>query len=90
LDYTEQNYVANNPFTYNYMGSANRINQQKLLQGNWRGLYRYFYDTETPNTTPWQMVGFSVKCPHGGSNAMVQRLIPQATVFYGTTSKLVS
>jgi len=59
VDYTQQNYVANNPFTWNYINAANRINQDSFLQGNWRGIYRYFYDTETPNSTPWEMVGFT-------------------------------
>ena len=59
VDYTTQNYVANNPFTWNYSQAANRVNQEVFLQGNWRGIYRYFYDTETPSTTPWEMVGFS-------------------------------
>jgi hypothetical protein len=59
VDYTQQNYVANNPFTWNYIQAGNSINQEPFLQGNWRGIYRYFYDTETPNTTPWEMVGFS-------------------------------
>lgn len=58
IDYTSQNYVANNPFTYNYSQSSNRLNNQPLL-GGWRGIYTYFYDTETPNTTPWEMLGFS-------------------------------
>ena len=59
VDYTQQNYSADNPFTYNYIQAANRIDGTEFLQGNWRGIYRYFYDTETPNTTPWEMVGFS-------------------------------
>ena len=59
IDYTQQNYVESNPFTYNYSQSANRINGKQLYQGNWRGLYRYFYDTETPQSTPWEMIGFS-------------------------------
>lgn len=59
VDYTTQNYDANNPFTYNYIQSANRLDQTQFLQGNWRGIYRYFYDTETPNSTPWEMVGFT-------------------------------
>jgi len=59
INYTTQTYVASNPFTYNYRESANRIDQQPFLQGNWRGIYRYFYDTETPNTTPWEMLGFT-------------------------------
>jgi hypothetical protein len=59
VDYTTQNYVADNPFTWNYKQAGNRVNQEAFLQGNWRGIYRYFYDTETPNSTPWEMVGFS-------------------------------
>ena len=59
VDYTQQNYQPNNPFSYNYSQATNRINQQAFLQGNWRGIYRYFYDTETPNTTPWEMLGFT-------------------------------
>ena len=59
VDYTTQDYQANNPFTWNYSQAANRINGEPFLQGNWRGIYRYFYDTETPTTTPWEMLGFS-------------------------------
>jgi hypothetical protein len=58
LDYTTQTYLANNEFTYNYSQSGDRLNRQPLL-GAWRGIYNYFYDTETPNTTPWEMLGFS-------------------------------
>jgi hypothetical protein len=61
LDYTTQDYLPNNPFTYNYSTAGNRINGQVLSQGAWRGIYRYFYDTMTPNTTPWEMLGFTEK-----------------------------
>jgi hypothetical protein len=59
LDYTKQDYQTNNPYSWNYSQSGNRINGEVFLQGDWRGIYRYFYDTETPNSTPWQMLGFS-------------------------------
>jgi hypothetical protein len=58
LDYTAQTYQATNAFTYNYSQSGNRINNAPLL-GAWRGIYRYFYDTLSPATTPWEMLGFS-------------------------------
>jgi hypothetical protein len=60
IDYKSQDYLANNKFTYNYSSAGNRINNQPLL-GAWRGIYRYFYDTETPTSTPWEMLGFSEK-----------------------------
>ena len=58
LDYTTQTYIADNEFTYNYSQAGNRLDQDPLL-GAWRGIYRYFYDTLTPNTTPWEMLGLS-------------------------------
>lgn len=58
LDYVSQIYLAGDPFTYNYSQSSDKLNNQPLL-GAWRGIYNYFYDTITPNTTPWQMLGFS-------------------------------
>jgi hypothetical protein len=58
LNYTEQTYIANNEFTYNYSQAGNRLDQEPLL-GAWRGIYRYFYDTLTPNITPWEMLGLS-------------------------------
>lgn len=60
LDYKAQNYSANNEFTYNYSSAQNRLNNQNLL-GAWRGIYRYFYDTEQPELTPWEMLGLSIK-----------------------------
>jgi hypothetical protein len=58
LDYTTQTYIANNEFTYNYSQAGNRLDNEPLL-GAWRGIYRYFYDTLTPNLTPWEMLGLS-------------------------------
>lgn len=60
LDYTTQDYISNNTFTYNYSQSANVISREPSL-GAWRGIYNYFYDTYTPDTTPWQMLGLSQK-----------------------------
>jgi hypothetical protein len=59
LNYNEQNYNAGNPFSYNYSSATNKLNNENLL-GAWRGIYRYFYDTQQPELTPWEMLGFSV------------------------------
>lgn len=58
IDYKTQNYVATNEFTYNYSSSGNKIDGQPL-PGAWRGIYRYFYDTEHPTTQPWEMLGLT-------------------------------
>ena len=60
LDYKTQDYKPLNEFTYNYSTASNKLtNNQPLAVGAWRGIYNYFYDTTTPNTTPWEMLGFS-------------------------------
>jgi len=48
------------PFTYNYARSTDRLNNQ-TLPGHWRGIYKYFYDTDSPHTRPWEMLGHSEK-----------------------------
>ena len=58
MNYTAQSYSGTEPFTYNYSQSSDRINGEPML-GAWRGIYNYFYDTISPNTTPWEMLGFS-------------------------------
>ena len=60
LDYTQQKYNASNQFTYNYSNAQSKIDNQNL-QGAWRGIYRYFYDTEQPQLTPWEMLGLTQK-----------------------------
>ena len=59
LDYKTQDFNQNNPFTYNYSQAGDKQNDQPLL-GAWRGISKYFYDTLSPNTTPWEMLGFSL------------------------------
>jgi hypothetical protein len=59
IDYKTQFYNTNNQFTYNYRDSGNQLNNQPIEQGNFRGAYLFFYDTSTPNETPWQMLGLA-------------------------------
>lgn len=58
LDYITQTYQADDSFTYNYRGSQSRLDDQTLA-GFWRGIYQYMYDTDRPDTRPWEMLGFS-------------------------------
>ena len=60
LDYKPQQYSANNSFTWNYSSAQNKLNNQNML-GAWRGIYRYTYDTQQPEYTPWEMLGLSIR-----------------------------
>jgi len=61
LDYiTNQFYDSNNSKTWNFKKSTSVLDNE-VLPGNWRGIYRYFYDTDRPHSHPWEMLGFSEK-----------------------------
>jgi hypothetical protein len=60
LDYKTQDYVAANEFSWNYSGSQSKLDNEPL-PGAWRGIYRYYYDTQQPEETPWEMLGFSIR-----------------------------
>lgn len=59
LNYKTQYYNSNDSYSYNYYQSGNAVDKAPITQGYWRGIYQYFYDTTTPNTTPWEMLGFT-------------------------------
>ena len=61
IDYKTQYYMSNNKFTYNYNQSRNNIDNKLFNAGNWRGIYQWFYDTTSPDTTPWEMLGLTAK-----------------------------
>jgi hypothetical protein len=60
LDYKAQDYFADNEFSWNYSGSQSRLDNA-ALPGAWRGIYRYYYDTQQPELTPWEMLGLTIK-----------------------------
>lgn len=49
----------NNQFSFNYSTCVDKDGQP--VPGHWRGIYKYFYDTDRPHTHPWEMLGFSQK-----------------------------
>jgi hypothetical protein len=49
-------YNVNDPWTWNYSQSTDTVDGSQL-QGSWRAIYRYWFDTDTPHLTPWQMLG---------------------------------
>jgi hypothetical protein len=61
VEYKSQFYSTTNEFTWNYKDSISKLNNKPIEQGNWRGLYLWLYDTATPHTTPWEMLGLANK-----------------------------
>jgi hypothetical protein len=59
INYTLNTYLdTENTFTYTYSNMSDPTGT-KNLPGYWRGVYKWFYDTDRPHRCPWEMLGFS-------------------------------
>ena len=47
-----------NGFSWNYNPFRDSIDKSEL-PGSWRAMYLYFFDTDAPNSRPWEMLGFA-------------------------------
>ena len=52
-------FIAGDSFTYNYGRFTNRVDGNIMPAAGWRGIYRYYYDTDAPHLRPWEMLGFA-------------------------------
>jgi hypothetical protein len=60
LDYSTNSYFnSNDAFTWNYNAFTDA--DGTALPGYWRGIYKWYYDTDRPHTAPWEMLGLSEK-----------------------------
>jgi len=93
IDYQENTaFDQYDPFTWNYAGSYNREFGIEL-SGSWRSIFNYFYDTDTPNYTPWEMLGFTEyptwwasqygPAPYTSGNELLWRDLEQGLVRQG-------
>lgn len=61
VDYIKNSvYDETNSFTFNHTGSIDTLTKSPL-NGYWRGVYKYYFDTDRPHSHPWEMLGFSEK-----------------------------
>jgi hypothetical protein len=59
INYTLNEYIdSENSFTYTYSAMTDPTKSVNL-PGYWRGVYKWFYDTDRPHRCPWEMLGFS-------------------------------
>lgn len=53
-------YDLNDSYTWNYTGSY--VQELNLsVNGSWRAMLNYLYDTDRPDLNPWEMLGFTEK-----------------------------
>lgn len=52
-------YNSANPFTYRYVYGSGDTGTG--VEGSWRAIYKFYYDTDRPHTHPWEMLGYTLK-----------------------------
>jgi len=82
------------PRTYNYRESSTGAIQTLTVPGHWRGIFKYFYDTDRPHTSPWEMLGFTEKplwwttvyglAPYTSGNTILWRDIANGVIKQGS------
>ena len=61
IDYAaHKDFDPGNAQTWNYF-STRQSQLDSNFNGSWRAIFNSLYDTDRPNTHPWEMLGFSVK-----------------------------
>jgi len=94
VNYITNNYFdSENSFTYTYSKMNDPLGSQNLL-GWWRGIYKWFYDTDRPHTCPWEMLGFSEKptwweseygsAPYTSNNLILWEDLTNGIIRHGT------
>ena len=87
-------YVFEDPFSWNYSIHGKKIDGDIDIPGYWRGVCRYYYDTEQPHLRPWEMLGFSKKpswwntvygpAPYTRENTVLWNDLETGTIQQGT------
>jgi len=61
IDYTLNNFLdENNARTWNYQNGFSAALAESAT-GSWRAIFKRFYDTDRPDTHPWEMLGITNK-----------------------------
>lgn len=59
-DNQNSNYDVSNGFTFIYQFGTGDSDDTTIV-GDWRLIYKYFFDTDRPHTHPWEMLGYTIK-----------------------------
>lgn len=89
---TNEWFNSNNSWTWNY-SKTRSILDNEYLPGHWRGIYRYFYDTDVPHMRPWESLGFSERpdwwidtygpAPYTGGNLVLWQDLEDGLIRFG-------
>jgi hypothetical protein len=96
IDYEDNlTYAVDNHRTWNFK-SATDFLFGRTMPGSFRAIYKYYFDTDRPDTHPWEMLGITVKpdwwdshygpAPYTSGNVVLWNDIEQGKIAQGTTA----
>ena len=93
-DYSDnQWFQSGNQWSWTYSSFKDKIDGS-YLPGYWKGIYKYFYDTDAPHLRAWEMLGFSEMpdwwidtygpAPYTAGNKVLWDDLESGTIIQGT------
>ena len=96
VDIFNNSTVNNSLFSFNYANGVDRLFND-TVPGFWRGMYKYFFDTDRPHTNPWEMLGFTIRpawwtsyygpAPYTSENTAMWTDLEKGFVYNGSSTK---
>lgn len=89
LDFASNTYfLGNDEWSWNYSGSLDIDDAE--VSGYWRGIYRYYYDTDRPHTHPWEIMGYAIKPNWWDTYYSWTDPVKRSTLIFNITNGLIN
>lgn len=80
-------FLGNDDYSWNYSRALNDDNE--TLPGYWRGIYKWYFDTDRPHTHPWEMMGYTLKPSWWDTHYSWTNSVKRSTLIFNITNGLV-
>ena len=95
VDIFSNKITADDLFSFNYATGRDKVFGD-TVPGYWRGIYKYFYDTDQPHSRPWEMLGLTEKptwwtgrygpAPYTSQNALLWDDLENGYIYNGNVN----
>ena len=85
---------SNDPWSWNYAKTTSKVDGKQMPAGYWRGIFKYYFDTDAPHLRPWEMLGFTEEpnwwkyhygpAPYTRGNAVLWNDLEEGRILEGT------
>ena len=80
-------FLGNDDYSWNYSRALDDDNE--TVPGYWRGMYKWYFDTDRPHTHPWEMMGYTLKPSWWDTHYSWTNSVKRSTLIFNITNGLV-